>query len=324
MILREHDAGPKAANAPSKRARITRVFDNPYLLLSFASLCWSGNHIVGRAIAGEVPPLGLSTIRWFIPALILWPLARPHLRRHDWAVIKRHWGIVLWLCITGGALFSAMQYVGLQYTTALNTSVLNSLVPVLIVVAGLVLFRDRVTMVQAFGITTSLCGVLVIVSRASLDTLMTLAFSRGDLIILLNMAVFSIYAAYLRLRPNVHWLSFMFMLAAISAVTTLPFFIAETVSGYPMHANRQTLLALGYVAIFPSVLAFAAWNRGVEVIGANRSGPFLHLVPVFTAVLGTLLLGETLALYHVLGFVLILTGVWFASANPRLVAESAD
>jgi len=317
------NVNPKATNATSKRALVARVFDNPYLLLSFASLCWSGNHIVGRAIAGEVPPIGLSTVRWLIPTLILWPLARTHLRK-DWPVLKRHWGIVLWLCITGGALFSALQYVGLQYTTALNTSVMNSLVPVLIVVAGLVLFRDRVTMVQAFGITTSLCGVLVIVSRASLDTLMMLAFSRGDLIILLNMAVFSIYAAYLRLRPNVHWLSFMLMLAAISAATTLPFFIAETVSGYPMHANRQTLFALAYVAIFPSVLAFAAWNRGVEIIGANRSGPFLHLVPVFTAVLGTILLGEKLALYHVLGFVLILTGVWFASANPKLVAASAD
>jgi len=300
-----------------RSSRLDRVFGNAYVLLAFAALCWSGNHIVGRAISGHVPPIGISTVRWLIPAIILWPLARQHLQR-DWPIIKAEWGIMLWLAVTGGTLFSALQYVGLQYTTALNVSVLNSLVPVLIVVAGTVLFRDRIRIVQVVGITTSLCGVLVIVAQAKLDMLMSLAFSRGDIIILLNMAVFAIYAACLRLTPPIHWLSFMFMLAVISAMTTFPFFIWETLAGFPFQPTLRTAVALAYVSLFPSVLAFAAWNRGVEFIGANRAGPFLHLIPVFTAVLGYALLDEALAPYHVAGFLLILMGVWLASVRPPI------
>jgi drug/metabolite transporter (DMT)-like permease len=293
-------------------ARLRRLGSNPYLLLAIAALFWSGNHIIGRAIGGHVPPLGLSTVRWFIPALLLWPFARAHLK-DDWPDIRAHWGILLSLGVTGGALFTALQYVGLQYTSALNVSVLNSLVPVLIVGMGALLFRDRIGALQLAGIATSSLGVLVIIARGRFDTLRQLAFNWGDLIILANMLVFSIYAAYLRLRPRIHWLSFMFVLAVISSASTLPFFIWESAGGYTFQATWLTLFAIFYVSIFPSVLAFAAWNRGVELIGANRSGPFLHLVPIYTAVLGSMLLGEHLAAHHVAGFALILCGVWLAS-----------
>ena len=294
-----------------------RGLGNPYLLLAFAGLCWSGNHLLGRAVEGHVPPRGLSTVRWLIPALVLWPVARPHLRR-DWPAIKAHWVIVLWLGITGGAIFSGLQYLGLQYTSALNVSVLNSLVPVLIVAAGALIFRDRITLVQVLGIATSLIGVLVIVTRGSLATLIAMAFSKGDLIILVNMAVFAVYAAYLRLRPQIHWLSFLFIIGVISAVATFPFFVWETLSGFTFQPTALTVFAIAYVSIFPSVLALAAWNHSVEVIGANRAAPFLHLVAVFTALLSYAVLGEPLAVFHVVGFVLILTGVWLASVNPQL------
>src|SRR5262249_61753564 len=135
------------------------------------------------------------------------------------------------------------------------------------------------------------------VARARLDVLLQLEFSSGDLIIILNMAVFSIYAAYLRLRPSIHWLSFMFVLAVISATATLPFFIWESLSGFTFQPTLLTALAIVYVSIFPSVLAFAAWNRGVELLGANRAGPFLHIIPIYTAVLAYVLLGEALAAY---------------------------
>lgn len=288
--------------------------NNPYVLLALAALCWSGNHIVGRAMAGEVPPVGVSTLRWLLPLVFLWPLARPYMKR-DWPLMRKHWGVMLWLSITGGALFSALQYVGLQYTTALNVSVFNSLVPVLIVAVGALLFHDRMTRLQLAGITTSSIGVLVIIARGQIDTFRQLAFNWGDLIIVLNMLIFAIYAAYLRLRPQINGWSFMFALAAISVVTTLPFAVWEALAGVTFKATWLTFGAVAYVSIFPSVIAFAAWNRGVELIGANRSGPFLHLVPIYTAVIGTALLGETLAVFHVIGFGLILAGVWLASVR---------
>jgi drug/metabolite transporter (DMT)-like permease len=309
-------AAEKTQQSGSTRPWLAHLMDHAWLLLAFASLCWSGNHILGRAIEGKVPPIGISAVRWLIPALVLWPLARKHLAR-DWPAIKARWGTMLWLAITGGALFSALQYVGLQYTSALNVSVLNSLVPVLIVAAGTALFRDRIAAVQAIGIATSLAGVLVIVSRANLDALLRLEFSGGDLIILLNMTIFSVYAACLRLQPSIHWLSFMFVLAVISSVATLPFMIWEAAAGYTFQPTLLTLAAILYVSTFPSVLAFAAWNRGVELLGANRAGPFLHLIPIYTAVLSYAFLGEPLAAYHVAGLVLILSGVWLATRKPQ-------
>jgi drug/metabolite transporter (DMT)-like permease len=223
---------------------------------------------------------------------------------------------MLWLGVTGGALFTALQYVGLQYTTALNVSVLNSLVPVLIVATSAALFRDRISPMQLAGIVVSSLGVLTIIGRGSLDVLQRLAFNWGDLIILFNMLVFAIYAACLRLRPPMHWLSFIFVFAVLSVVMTLPFAVLEFLQGERFQADWETIAAIGYVSIFPSVIAFAAWNRGVELIGANRSGPFLHLVPVYTAIFGSALLGEHLAAFHVAGFALILAGVWLASVRP--------
>jgi len=302
--------------------RAVRAFGNPYLLLALTSLFWSGNHIVGRAAGGVVPPLALSTLRWFIPSLLLWIVARHHIVR-DWPTIRTHWKIMLWFGVTGGVLFTSLQYVGLQYTSALNVSVLNSLVPVLILGTGALIFRDRVTRLQLTGILVSSVGVIVIIAHGDLSTLRDLAFNWGDLIIVFNMAVFSIYAVYLRLRPAIHPLSLLFMLGAVSTVGTLPFAVAESLAGYTLTLNWMTVGVVGYVAIFPSLLAYAAWNRGVELIGANRAGPYLHLIPVYTAALGYMLLGENLYPFHVLGFVLILVGVYLASRKGTQDVKAA-
>jgi drug/metabolite transporter (DMT)-like permease len=127
---------------------------NPYFALALAALFWSGNHIVGRAIAGHFPPLTISTIRWFIPAIILWIAGRSRIEQ-DWPLIRRHWIIMLWLGSTGGILFTALQYVGLQYTSAVNVSILNSLVPVLIIAASALIFRDRIFPGQLLSTTSN-------------------------------------------------------------------------------------------------------------------------------------------------------------------------
>ena len=294
------------------RRAVGGLFDNPYLLLALASLFWSGNHIVGRAIAGYVPPFTISTLRWLIGALLLWPLARRQFVA-DWPLIRRNWGILLFLGATGGAMFSALQYVGLQLTTALNTSVFNSLAPVLIAAVGALMFRDRLTARQTIGIATSLAGALAIVTRCDLGAVTELRLNLGDLVIFLNMGVFAVYAVYFRRRPPIHWLSFIFLLSVVSALGTLPLMAWEALSGATAQWTAPTVLAVGYVAIFPSVGAFVFWNRGVEIIGANRAGVFLHLVPLYSALLATALLGEQLRLYHVIGLVLILAGVRLAA-----------
>src|SRR5882724_460300 len=140
-------AGASPAGAMSARG----LFGNAYLLLALASLCWSGNHLMGRAIAGHVPPLTISTLRWLLAAAVLYPFVRGHLAR-DWRLIRQHFGAIVFLALLGGALFGTLQFVGLQFTTALNVSVMNSLAPVLIVMASAMMFGDRMGKLQLVGI----------------------------------------------------------------------------------------------------------------------------------------------------------------------------
>ena len=148
--------------------------------------------------------------------------------------------------------------------------------------------------------------MLVIIAQGQLSNLRHLQFNWGDIIIVFNMMVFAVYAVYLRKRPSMHWMSFIFVFGAVSALTTLPFMVWEMAAGITFKPTWLTFFAIVYVCIFPSVLAFAAWNRGVQLIGANRSGPFVHLVPLYTAIFGSVLLNEHLSTFHIFGFALIM------------------
>lgn len=293
---------------------MSRIAGNPYLLLALASLFWSGNHIIGRAAANDVPPFGIATLRWALPALFLYPFARQHLVR-DWPLIKKQWGILVLLSLTGGSLFSAFQYLGLRYTTALNVSVLNSFGPALIAAVAALLFRDRLLPVQMVGIATSFLGVLIIITKLDVEVAANLQLNVGDLLILFNMVLWGIYSAYLRLMPRIHWLSFTCVLGAVAALGSAPIMVWEYCVGWRFQPTALTAFTIVYVAIFPSALAYAAWNRGVEVIGGNRAAPFLHLVPLYSALLAYVFLGERLMTYHLLGFALILCGLYFAARS---------
>jgi drug/metabolite transporter (DMT)-like permease len=305
-------AGPGPA---ASAGGVLALFSNPYVLLALAGLLWSGNHIAGRAVVGQAPPLLLSSARWFIGALVIYPFARAHLA-HDWPSIRGGWKIVLALSLSGGAVFSALQYVGLQWTTALNVSVFNSFSPVMMVAAGALFFRDRLAPVQMLGIMTSLTGVLVIVAEGEAARLSALSFNVGDLISLFNMTVWAVYSACLRLRPPMHWTSFTFVLAVVAAFATLPFAVAEYIAGYRFQPSLLSFAVVAYVSVMSGILAFAAWNRGIEMIGSSRGGVFLHLIPIYGAILATTLLGEQLRLFHIAGFVLILAGLYLAVRKP--------
>jgi len=290
------------------------LFGNAYLLLALASLCWSGNHLMGRAIAGHVPPLTISTLRWLFAAALIYPFVRRQLAR-DWPLIRARLGAAIYLSLLGGAVFGALQFVGLQLTTALNVSVMNSLAPLFIAAAGAVMFGDRLTVGQAVGIAISLLGVLAIITKLDASVLTHLSFNVGDLIILGNIVIWGVYSASLRWRPRIHPLSFMFIFALISGIAMLPVAIWEHSTGFVLQPTLLTFAAIAFVTIFSTIVAFVCWTRGVELIGPNRAGVFLHLIPIFSALLTGVLLGEPLMGYHVAGFALILAGVYCAARS---------
>src|SRR3954470_24216229 len=292
------------------------IANQPYLLLSITALCWAGNAVVGRLAAGHIPPVTLSFLRWSGAFLIVLPFAWRHLSR-DWPLIRERLGLMVLLSVTGIGAFNTMQYWALEHTEALNTLLLQSAGPLFVAVWSLILLRDRLTLAQAGGILLSLVGVLVILLRGDLTTLGAIEFNKGDVIFTVALVIFGLYSVLSLKRPHIHGLSFVGFTFGCGAATLIPFLIVELVSRPLMQLDAANLLSLFYVAVFPSTLAYLCFNRGVQLIGANRAAPFFHVVPVFGSVMAMVFLGERPQLFHFIGFGLVLVGVFVASRKPR-------
>jgi drug/metabolite transporter (DMT)-like permease len=288
------------------------IANQPYLLLSITSLCWAGNAIVGRLAAGHIPPVTLSFLRWSLAFLIVLPFAWKHLKR-DWAAIRAGLGMMVLLSVTGIGAFNTMQYWALEHTQALNTLLLQSAGPLFVAGWALVLLGIRLTLAQAGGIVLSLSGVLVILLHGDLTTLRNIEFNRGDLIFILALAMFGLYSVLSLKRPEIHGLSFVGFTFGCGAAALIPLLIWEMFTRPLMQLNTANLLTLFYVAVFPSTLAYLCYNRGVQLIGANRAAPFFHVIPVFGAAMAIVFLGEHPQAFHVIGFALVLAGVFVAS-----------
>jgi drug/metabolite transporter (DMT)-like permease len=299
---------PTSGAAPSAHW----MANQPYLLLCITSLCWAGNAIVGRLAAGHIPPVTLSFLRWGLAFLIVLPFAWRHLVR-DWAAIRAHLGIMMLLSITGIGAFNTMQYWALEHTQALNTLLLQSAGPLFVAGWALVLLGIRLTLAQAGGIALSLAGVLVILLHGDLTTLRNIEFNRGDVIFLVALLMFGLYSVLSLKRPNIHGLSFLGFTFGCGAAALIPLLIWEMFARPLMQLDTANLLTLLYVALFPSTLAYLCFNRGVQLIGANRAAPFFHMIPVFGAAMAIVFLGERPQPFHVIGFALVLTGVFVAS-----------
>jgi len=284
-----------------------------YLMLVVAMLSWAGNVTVGRALAGWVPPFGLSLMRWSIALAVVLPFAAREILAKR-RVIVRDWRILLLLGLFGVSICNSLSYLGLQWTTALNAALLNSAGPMLTLAASFLFFRERATPRQIAGVTVSLIGVLVIVLRGEMAALFALSINRGDVAILVGVLSWSIYTVLLRRRPaELSPLAFLVILFAIGVVTLLPLYATEAAFGWSLPTAVPALLGYGFVGLFPAAIAFFGWNRGVAAIGANRASLFTHLMPLFAALLAYLFLDEHIALFHLVGAALIFLGIFLAN-----------
>ena len=298
-------------------APLQRLLDRPYLLLTLTSLFWAGNAVIGRAVVGEIPPVMLAQIRWTMAFVILAPFAWGSVRE-DLPVIRRHIGMIALLSLTGITAFNTLQYWSLQYTTAINVSVMQSSAPLLIGLWSWALWRDPLSRAQTAGIVISLVGVLAIVSGGDPARLASLALNVGDVVMLTAIAVYAFYSALLRQRPGIAPISFLAVTIGLGAVMLAPFAAIELAAGSRIERlSAGGYAALAYVSIFPSILAYLFFNRGVQIIGANRAGPFFHLIPLFGSVLAIIFLGERPGWHHLIGAVLIIGGVVVAGRGRR-------
>jgi drug/metabolite transporter (DMT)-like permease len=289
-----------------------RVWNSAWPLLILANLFWAGNIVLGRGVAGHVPPITLAYWRWTGAFLIAFGFAWPYLKR-DAPVILRHWRMMLLLSATGIATYNTMSYIGLTSTTALNVLLLQSAGPLVIIIWAFALFGDRPTPRQAAGVALSLIGVAIIAAHGSLETLLHLSLNRGDVWILVAMVIYGVYAAMFRRRPVAHPLSFLVATMGIGSMMILPFYVWEIAQGGRIEGGLPSWLAMAYIAVFPSFIAYLFFNRGIELIGPARAGQSWHLMPVFGSILAVLFLGETFYVYHAIGIAMIGAGILLAS-----------
>jgi drug/metabolite transporter (DMT)-like permease len=305
-------------SVPEHRTPVGWLSNQPYLLLSLTSLFWAGNAIVGRAAAGHIPPFTLSFFRWTLAALIILPFGW-RATRQDWPVIRARFGFMVFLSLISIGLFNSLQYWGLEYTTALNSLLLQSSGPLFVAIWSLIVLRIPLTLAQAGGIAASMVGVLVILLHGDFAALTAIQLNKGDLLFITAMAIFGLYAVLTLRRPAIQQLSFLTVTFACGAICLVPAFIWELLTRAPAEISAGTVASLAYVAVFPSVLAYMFYNRGIALIGANRSAPFFHLIPVFGSAMAIFFLGETLHLFHVVGYALVLCGIFVAARKPKVV-----
>ncbi|MCG6909734.1 MAG: DMT family transporter [Deltaproteobacteria bacterium] len=280
----------------------------PYLLLTVAPLCWAGNVVVARNIVDTVSPLSLAFWRWTLAFAILLPFAWKQVVR-DWSVFLTHWKIFCFFGLTGISMWNTLLYVAVQTTTAINAALMLTVMPAMIVLISLAAFKEKITPLQMTGLCFSMIGAVTVVLHGRLENLVNFVFVEGDLFMLLAVLVYALYSAFLKSRPPVHPVSFLLFVIGIGFLGLLPLYVWECVEATAFSFDKAFLFSIAYFAVFPSLVAYFCWNRGVELIGANRAGLFINLMPVFTSIMALIWLDEALHPYHLIGLFLIFTGM---------------
>jgi drug/metabolite transporter (DMT)-like permease len=287
-----------------------------YALLGLVMLLWAGNSIVGRAVRNDVGPFTLSFVRWAGATLVLLPFALGAFRR-DWPVLRRSWLIVLALGLTGVAAFNAIMYTGLHFTTATNGLLLQAAIPPAVLGADRLLFGVRAGPAQIAGILASIIGVAVIVFEGRPSHVLGFRFGWGDALVLVACVDWAIYTVLLRKRPTVSPLSFLLATFLVGVAAIAPLALWEALAGQPLRWSAGVGGAFLYVAVLPSLVSYLIYNRATEVVGPARAGQSITLLPLFGALLSSLLLGEPLHAYHFAGMALILIGIIVGALAPR-------
>ena len=292
------------------------------LLLTLPPLFWAGNAVVGRLMVGQIPPLALSFYRWLFALLLALLIVGPDLWRHR-AVVRRRWVSLAIMGVLGVGSYNSLQYVALETTTPLNVSLITSSAPVFILLIGGAFYKQAVGWAQWVGALLSIAGVALVVAKGDLAHLAALHVAPGDLIMLVAVFLWAIYTWELRQRPL--GLAPMTSLAAQmiwGVLSILPFMLAERwIGGQVTHWGGPVWLALAYVAVLPSLLAYWCWGSAVGRVGAQIPAYFGNLAPLFAALLSWLFLHETIHWYHLWAALLIFAGIHVAlNARKQPVA----
>ncbi|MER5170278.1 DMT family transporter [Thioclava sp. GXIMD2076] len=286
-------------------------------VLALPPLFWAGNFIVARAARDLVPPLSLVYGRWLIALVVLAPFAWHHVKR-DYAGYLRHPWLVLGTSATSVVAFNTLIYWGLHYTQATNGMLLNSTIPVLVMLIGALAFGQRLRLWQGVGLILSLLGVSIVILGGEIARLADLAFNKGDLMIFGAMVAWALYTLWLtRIPAEISRIGLLAVQIVIGLAILTPFWVWDLAQGHLPVMVPQAAWAVAFVGIVPSLGAFLLYMQAVRLAGSGRASQSIHLIPLYGVILSSLFLGEHLHPYHLAGFVLILGGIILAARAGR-------
>lgn len=287
-----------------------------YLFLLITTMSWGANAVAGKLAVEHISPMLLTSFRWGMALMVLMTFALPQLRR-DAKVIRANLPLLAAYGSFGFACFNILLYSAVQHTTAINVAIEQAGTPMVIFLANFLLFRIRVTVGQFIGFFLTLSGVAITASSGNLERLIGLELNRGDALMLLAVLLYGGYTVALRYKPELHWQSMITVMAASAFVTSLPFTAWEAAQATIIWPDSRGWLVAVYTAVFPSLIAQVLFIKSNEIIGSNRAGLFINLVPIFGTFMSVLILGEVLHIYHVIALTLVLGGIWLAERSKK-------
>ncbi len=289
-----------------------------YILLVFTTLFWSGNFIVGKAASTyQIPPFSLNFYRWFFAGLILLPFTLNEILEKKNYIINNI-GFFIILGITSITIFNSTVYYSLYYMQVISGVLMISTIPVWIMFISTILGIEKTNKFQIFGVILSLIGVLSIITKSNLEVIKSLDFNRGDLIMATGMFAWALYSALLKKKKyEISQIALLEVVIVTGLVFLIPIYILEMNIGHQIVIGKPFILTLSYVVIFPGLASFFFWIKGIGIIGANRAGVFLHLMPVFGSIMAIILFGEKFMMYHLIGAIFIIAGITLSNKKIK-------
>ena len=281
-----------------------------YILLVLTTIFWSGNFIVGKAATiYEIPPFSLNFFRWLFAGIILLPFTfKEIILKKNY--IKENVGLFIILGITSITVFNSIVYYSLYFTQVITGVLMISTIPIWIILISSLLKIEKTNIYQIFGILLSLTGVVAIITKSDLEVIKGLEFNKGDLSIIVAMFSWAIFSTLLKKKKlEVSQITLLQVVIIFGLIFLTPIYIIELLLGNYIILDKPFFLTLAYVVIFPGLLSFLFWIKGISVIGANRSGIFLHLMPIFGSVFAIIIFKEKIMFYHLIGAIFIIFGI---------------
>jgi len=289
-----------------------------YIFLFLTVTFWAGNFVVGKfASLYEVPPFSLNFYRWFFAWLILAPFTLPEIiKKKDYII--NNYKLFIVLGVTSITIFNSIVYYSLNFTQVISGVLMISTIPVMIMFFSSIMKIEKTNLFQIIGVIFSFVGVIIIITKANFEILKNLNFNKGDITMVVAMFSWALYSTLLKKQKyEISQLSLLQVVMSFGLAFLIPIYFIEYQLGFRITLDKPFILILSYVVLLPGLASFILWIKGISMIGANRSGVFLHLMPILSAIMAMIIFNEKFMFYHMLGACFIFTGILLSNKKVK-------